>query len=128
MTYLDTHVIVWLFAGGKETLPKLALDRIREDEVAISPVVRLELQYLYEIGRVSTPAAIVLDELAAAIELSICSKSFPAIVSEAEKQSWTRDPFDRIIVAQAALSDSALITKDETIHRYYRHACWDRLD
>jgi len=128
MIYLDTHVIVWLYASGKETLPKLALDRIREDEVTISPMVRLELQYLYEIGRVSTPAAVVFDELAAAIGLSICSQSFPAIVSAAEKQSWTRDPFDRIIVAQAALSESALITKDETIHRHYRHACWDQMD
>ena len=128
LIYLDTHVIVWLYASGKETVPKLALDRIREDEVKISPMVRLELQYLYEIGRVSTPAAVVFDELAAAIGLSICSQSFPAIVSESEKQSWTRDPFDRIIVAHAALSGSTLITKDETIHRHYPHACWDQLD
>ena len=115
MIYIDTHVIVWLYASGKRAIPKLAIDLIREHEVKISPMVRLELQYLYEISRVFTPAAVVFDELAAVIGLSICSQSFPAIVSEAGKQSCTRDPFDRIIVAQAALSGSALI-QTSTMH------------
>ena len=37
---------------------------------------------------------------------------------------WTRDPFDRLITAQAALDDSPLLTKDDTIHTYYPEAVW----
>ena len=125
MIYLDTHVVVWLYSKGKSAIPQIAVDAIRAQEVKISPMVHLELQYLYEIGRVSTPAAVVYDELAGTIGLAICDKAFLAVVTEANKQSWTRDPFDRIIVAQAALSDDSLVTKDAIIHKHYPNTLWD---
>ena len=37
---------------------------------------------------------------------------------------WTRDPFDRIITAQAELCGAKLLTKDRTIHNYYVNAAW----
>jgi len=38
--------------------------------------------------------------------------------------SWTRDPFDRVITAQAATDGSSLITKDEIILHHYENAVW----
>ncbi|MBI3608951.1 MAG: hypothetical protein HY207_13405 [Nitrospirae bacterium] len=63
-------------------------------------------------------------ELARAIGLTLCTQSFATVIERAEAQAWTRDPFDRIIVAQAALRRSRLVTKDETIRAQYRHAVW----
>jgi PIN domain nuclease of toxin-antitoxin system len=40
------------------------------------------------------------------IGLRICDKHFNTIVKGAFALSWTRDPFDRIIVANAALNDN----------------------
>jgi PIN domain nuclease of toxin-antitoxin system len=37
---------------------------------------------------------------------------------------WTRDPFDRLITAQAALGESTLLTKDDTIRTNYANAVW----
>jgi len=37
---------------------------------------------------------------------------------------WTRDPFDRLIVAHAAANDARLLTKDEKIRRHYKRAVW----
>ena len=56
MTYLDTHVVAWLYAGEFGKLSKAAAERIHEDNPFISPVVVLELQYLYDIGRAKAPA------------------------------------------------------------------------
>ncbi len=126
LIYLDTHVLVWLYANGAASIPEIAIGAIGNHDVKISPMVRLELQYLYEINRVSQPAAIVFDELAGAIGLSVCDKAYSNIIIEAEKQSWTREPFDRIIVAQAAVSESVLVTKDVAMHKHYPHALWDR--
>ncbi len=39
--------------------------------------------------------------------------------------SWTRDPFDRIITAQASLNEALLITKDGSIRKNYARAVWD---
>jgi len=87
-------------------------------------MVRLELRYLYEIGRLSEPPAPALDELRARLGLVECRAPFPAVVLEAEKQDWTRDSFDRLIVAQAAMHRAYLVTKDETIHAHYPYARW----
>lgn len=125
MIYLDTHVAAWLHARGAELLSEEAARRIEEaDEIRISPMVRLELQYLYEIGRVTQPATFVVDALGAGLGVRICDASFPAIARAAESETWTRDPFDRIIVAQASLRDAPLVTKDRTLHQRYDRAVW----
>ena len=62
MIYPDTHVVVWLYAGEIKKLTKQARDLINGHEVIISSVVRLELQYLFEIQRIRDEAnEIVLD-------------------------------------------------------------------
>ena len=38
--------------------------------------------------------------------------------------TWTRDPFDRIIVAQAKIRNSALVTRDREIRLHYSKAVW----
>jgi PIN domain nuclease of toxin-antitoxin system len=45
----------------------------------------------------------------------MCDKSLNTIVSGALDLSWTRDPFDRIIVANAAINHNILVTKDQNI-------------
>lgn len=87
-------------------------------------MVRLELQYLYEIGKTTVPAGRVMIALADTLGLEISSLPFAAIIEKAENQSWTRDPFDRLIVAQALLEEAALITKDQTIRQHYAKAAW----
>jgi PIN domain nuclease of toxin-antitoxin system len=123
--YLDTHVAAWLYATGPDALSSRAAELITgSDDVRVSPMVRLELQYLYEIGRVAEPAATVVDALAAALGLTVCATSFVRVAHEAEKVSWTRDPFDRLIVAQATVHAAQLVTKDTTMHANYPGAVW----
>lgn len=90
----------------------------------ISPMVRLELQYLHEIGRINTKANTMIDHLAQGVSLTVCTKSFKHIIAKATELTWTRDPFDRILVAHANLDDNILITGDETIRKHYAFARW----
>lgn len=46
------------------------------------------------------------------------------VVVGALSQSWTRDPFDRFIAAQASIRNELLLTKDRTIRRNCSVACW----
>lgn len=125
MIYLDTHVVAWLYATGAAGLSPRAAETIEaSDEMRISPMVRLELQYLYEIGRVGEPAVTVVDALGGTLGLMVCDAPFPGVVHEAERLTWTRDPFDRLIVAQAALHAAPLVTKDQTLHAHYSDAVW----
>jgi len=126
LIYLDTHVVAWLYAQGAEAVPPGVAERLEaSDDIRIAPMVRLELQYLYEIDRVAQPPSPVIDALGATLGLTLCRAAFPAVELEAETHTWTRDPFDRLIVAHAALFDARLVTKDESIHAHYPRAMWE---
>ncbi len=84
------------------------------------------LEYLFETGRTSEPARRVLQALSRDIGLRLCDLPFPDVVEVAVRQSWTRDPFDRIIVGQAALRRAPLVTRDEDIRAHYDRALWGR--
>lgn len=128
MIYLDTHVVAWLYGKGSGAVPAASAQLIEEtDDIRISPMVRLELQYLFELDRVSTPVTTVIDEMAIKIGLRVCDTSFVNVINKAEQQRWTRDPFDRIIVAQAAVHQAVLITKDTIIHDNYPNSVWNQL-
>ena len=122
MIYLDTHIVVWLYAGQLEKLSQQARNLMNENEIFISAIVRLELQYLYEIQRVTDPPHTIIGDLSNRIGLKICEKPFNRMVTHALDFTWTRDPFDRVIVANAALDEDILITRDRDILENYGHA------
>jgi PIN domain nuclease of toxin-antitoxin system len=125
MIYLDTHVILWLFARKGEGLSVRAMKLIESDpEITISPMVLLELEYLHEVGRTTLGSKPVYDYLHERIALQLCKHSFPDVIQMAAKHSWTRDPFDRIITAQAAIGSNPLVTKDNGIRQHYNYAVW----
>lgn len=99
MIYLDTHVVVWLYAGRTDLLSPLAVDRIEAEDLYISPMVQLELEYLREIDRLTVGSALIIESLSQRIGLTLCDLPFAAVVVESILQSWTRDPFDRLITA-----------------------------
>jgi PIN domain nuclease of toxin-antitoxin system len=124
LIYLDTHVVVWLYAGLTDKLSELAKELINENEVYISSMVRLELQYLYEIKRITHQPDTIIAELFEQIDLQICNKSFNQIISIALTINWTRDPFDRIIAANSQIGNHILLSKDENILNNYTYAKW----
>ena len=124
MIYLDTHIVTWLYAGLLKKFSQSIRTILNENEIVISPMVRLELEYLYEIKHVREPAHVIVADLANRIGLRVCEKNFNAIVSQAIKLTWARDPFDRLVVANAALNDNILISKDQNILEHYPHARW----
>jgi PIN domain nuclease of toxin-antitoxin system len=125
MIFLDTHVVVWLYQGDKARFSYLAMQLLDSEELVLSPAVELELQYLFEIGRITSRGGEILAYLGRTIGLQVNECSFKSLVGSALDLSWTRDPFDRLICAHAALHSAPLITKDEKILRHYRHARWD---
>ncbi len=123
--YLDTHVLVWLYQDGAARLTSRGAEAIdAADAVLVSPIVELELAYLQEIGRITSAPGTIMDALRRDLELDACRLPFASIVGAAVGQTWTRDPFDRLIVAQAAHGRSPLLTADRNLLQHYEHAFW----
>ena len=122
--YLDTHVLVYLFAGEGNRLGAAARKAIDRHEVLASAASVLELELLHEIGRLKPTASKLISAVAADIGLRVCDLPFRTIVDHALSESWTRDPFDRLIVANAKAAGAGLVTKDQRIRDNYSRALW----
>jgi len=123
MTYLDTHVVIALYERDLSPYSPKALAAIeQEDDLRLSPMALLELQYLFEIKRTKVPAARIADALQRDIGMQVCDAPCPEVARKALSERWTRDPFDRIIVAQARFQEAALVTRDRVILARYSRA------
>lgn len=120
--HLDTHVVIWLRDGETAKLSPAAAHVIESHRLIASQFVRLELQYLLEIGRLDEPPDVVLGYLQDRIGLQMCTLPTASIVGAALLQTWTRDPFDRLITANASAAAALLVTRDQAMRRHYPRA------
>jgi len=118
-------VVSWLYGGADRRIPAAVRELVESEESFVSPIVALELTYLFEVGRVTEPAAAPLDALRRTIGLQVADVSANALVKAATGLTWTRDPFDRLIAAQAIVANAPLVTADRTILANLPLAKWD---
>ena len=123
MVFLDTHMVVWLFTEPAR-IPASVRKRIDEADLFVSPMVRLELSLLAEIGRVTLPAEAFLSALHRDLDLQVEESGWLRCAEIADHLSWTRDPFDRLIVSHAIAFAAPLCTRDRHLRDNYRAAFW----
>ncbi len=112
---LDTHVLIWW--DGGEAMSKRAASAIREaDQVYVSAVTGWEIAVKASLGKIETTR-----EVAAAVAES-GFEELPLRLSHAEVLGSLplhhRDPFDRMLVAQAVAEGLTLVTRDRALRRY----------
>ena len=123
--HLDTHVAAWLYAGRSDLFPPRVRRLLEGEELVVSPMVLLELQYLHEVGKATEPGHVVMAALQSVLEVRVCSRSFQSVATAAAAFDFTSDPFDRLITAQADVAEAALISKDRSIRKFYSRAVWE---
>jgi PIN domain nuclease of toxin-antitoxin system len=126
--HLDTQVLVWLYVEPQRSWPAPARLLLNEGRLRHAPMVRLELRYLFEIGRIKVAPEVLLAELSAKLGLAESDLPYGRVVDAAERIDWTRDPFDRLIVAQAMAAGAALVTADHLIRDRFPDAVWASAD
>jgi PIN domain nuclease of toxin-antitoxin system len=88
-------------------------------------MVMLELEMLYEKGTIQYTASQILSDLNQQIGLSVCQLPMAVVMNSALLVKWTREPGDRIIVANAIANNEApLVTSDRHINERYPNAIW----
>ena len=119
MIMLDTHIAVAFYDGRNGGLGNKARRAIDREMVAISPAVLLELELLHEIGRLREGGATMAAHLRDQLDIRIAGERFADVARAALALAFTRDPFDRLIVAHAALLKAPLVTHDALLGRHY---------
>ncbi len=122
LVMVDTHVAAALYNGKLAGYSPQAQKLLDASVVRISPAVRFELELLFEIGRTQKNATHVCDYLLQQLGVTESPEKFSEIVRHALPIGFTRDPFDRLIVAHASLLRAPLITLDTQIQKHYARA------
>ncbi len=113
---LDTHVVLWQL-GGTRALGRRAEQAVRAaDELLFSAVSFAEIGVKAALGRLDVPADLVARVRDAGVgALPLRAEHGLAV---AGLPLHHRDPFDRLLVAQASLERLALVTADRRLHAY----------
>lgn len=121
---LDTNVVVWLLTGNREAVTSEAVSALADEhnDVAVSAVSVWEIAVKRSLGKLELP-----DGWARAVtRLDFSPLPVSALHAEqVEALPWHhRDPFDRLLIAQAQAERRALVTADRDIPRYEVQTIW----
>ena len=114
---LDTNAILWLLIEH----PRVA-SLLDTEELRISPVSLLEIQYLFEVGRLQFAGDGSLQNIRDDDRWQLDSPSCENLFKSAMGLSWTRDPFDRLLVAHAALRGWRFATGDRHLKAHLQES------
>ena len=122
--FLDTHVIIWLYIRDQKPFSQKALNLIDTYDIFIPSISILEMQFLYEIKKLYVNPIDIITELRETISLLTIHTDSADLIQNALPLNWTRDPFDRLIVAETIYHGATLLTKDEVIRKNFNNAVW----
>lgn len=122
MIMLDTHIAVAFYDGRRAGLSVRTQRLVDQAPALVSPIVLLEMEVLHEIGRLRTSAAEIAKHLKEHLDIQVAGERFADVARAALDFGFTRDPFDRLIVAHASLLKARLVTHDGLLQQHYPHA------
>jgi len=122
--FLDTHAAVFLWEGRIEAFGASAQQLLERAALLISPLVRLELVFLKEVGKIKVEPDLIVGTLVADCGVAVAKDPLETLIPHAIPLSWTRDPFDRLLVATALLHRAPLVTRDRGIREHFAGAVW----
>jgi PIN domain nuclease of toxin-antitoxin system len=121
---VDTNVALWLLLGDRDQVSTPAVEALEDErnEIALSAASVWEIAIKRSLGKLT-----IEDGWAEALRrLGFDPLPVTAIHAEAvERLPWRhRDPFDRLLVAQATVERCALVSADRRLGAYGVDVLW----
>ncbi|MFO7678730.1 MAG: type II toxin-antitoxin system VapC family toxin [Chloroflexota bacterium] len=124
---LDTHAFLW-FIGGDERLPLNLRTLITdpENDILLSIASLWEIAIKTSLGKLSLgkPFTNLIPTQLAANTISVLPISLAALNLVTELPFHHRDPFDRLIIAQAITENLPILSKDAQFSQYSVTLLW----
>lgn len=114
---LDTHILLWWLNDPKKIRKKAhTIIADRENKVYISSVSFWEIAIKNSLGRINIPRNMLNILSEDALEILPLYPEETLLVTDLP--DIHKDPFDRMLIAQAKFNDLVLITRDRVIPKY----------
>lgn len=124
---LDTCTFLWIVGGGQNLPPRAAaLYQSQDNEVFLSAASAWEIAIKHAAGKLPLPVApqsLVADERE---RLGVASLAIDeeSAMHVARLPDLHRDPFDRLLIAQALVHGLTILTPDPQISQYPARVVW----
>lgn len=124
---LDTHALLWCFNASP--LLSSRARRLIEDggnEILVSAASAWEIATKVRLGKLPTGEELVsgLDRYLAQLGFAVLPISLQHAVRAGKLPGEHRDPFDRMLIAQAQSEDLAIISNDRVFDSYHVQRIW----
>ena len=115
---LDTHIILALIEKRFEAVPP-GIRRLIEAvtaELHVSVVSLWEIAIKWRLGKIQiTPSLNALPELLDGMGIELIAINANHVLASVDPEPLTRDPFDRLLLAQCQIEDLRLVTIDRAL-------------
>jgi PIN domain nuclease of toxin-antitoxin system len=115
---VDSHVVVWLLQGEPIAARAQALLDSLDNDVWVSVATIWELEIKRAIGKLALDDPQDLESAVLAAGLDLLEIRSDHATLAARLPLHHRDPFDRLLIAQATIEGFALVTRDALFQRY----------
>lgn len=124
---LDTHAFIW-WDSEPERIPATTLSRLEDPEnaVFVSLASLWEIQIKTQLGKLTlrTDLAEVVRQQQMENAISLLTISLMHILELDQLLHHHKDPFDRLIIAQARIEQATIVTCDHAFKAYDCETVW----
>ena len=115
---LDTHILLWWMSNDRRlTRPIRAAIQLPANDVAVSAVTFWEIAIKKSLGRIDVDLPELIDAAAADGFEELPARGRHAAALD-QLPPHHRDPFDRLLLAQAIVEQRHLVTRDASLLVY----------
>lgn len=124
---LDTHTLLWV-AEGNARLSDRAIEALADpaNEKLVSAVSAYEICMKHALGKLPGAAALALafEREIAALDCTPLSVTLAHAETAGRLDLAHRDPFDRLLIAQAQVEDLTLVSNEQLFDGYGIRRLW----
>lgn len=124
---LDTHAFIWWDSEPAKLSPQaLALCQDRQNALLLSVVSLWEMQIKLQLGKLklALPLREIVESQQQTNNIVILSVTLPHVLALEKLPTHHKDPFDRLLVAQAIVEEAVLVSGDPNIAKYPAQVVW----
>lgn len=123
----DTHAFIWWAEEPTKLSPQVfAACKDRSNQLLLSIASIWEIQIKHQLGKLNLKLSLfnLIQEQQQRNNIEILLVDLPHILELEQLPLHHRDPFDRLLIAQARIEGMTLLSNDSTIAQYAVQRLW----
>jgi len=124
---LDTHAFIWWDSEPAKLSPQaLSICQDRQNTLLLSVVSLWEMQIKLQLGKMklALPLKEIVESQQRTNDIEVLPVTLAHVLALESLPAHHKDPFDRLLIAQAIVEEAVLVSGDSDIAKYPVQVVW----